>query len=385
MHCIWRGAFLMIVVVLMGAATSSGAGKIVVPHDERTIQGAIDRAEEGDTVYVVKGVYRENLTLIDGCVLLGEDVDKTIIQGSRRKPVIRAARNAVIANLTIERGATGILSENTNAIIEHNIIRNNSRTGIQCIIALPLIRNNIIAGNKWSGIFCELISRAARAAIEHNLIAENGYSGVMLSNRSVVLVQNNVIYKNKEYGIYVVENAKRSRIIYNCIYANRMPFNMYAVVDETNISKDPRLPPLPWTSFSTIASYDSPLRGMGKDASQIGLVSESVLRRRTRDTDKDGVDDNKDLCPDGGEDPDGFEDEDGCPDYDNDFDGIYDQFDKCPDKREDFDGFEDKDGCPDDDNDKDGIPDADDKCPSKAETVNQYKDDDGCPDQQEPQ
>jgi len=376
-----RISLLGLALVLMTEAVPA-AKRYVVPHDVRTIQGAIEQAEEGDTVFVVNGVYRENLTLVDGIVLMGQDVDKTILRGNRRKPVIKVARNSVVTGFTIERGATGILSENTNAIIERNFIRNNSRTGIQCIIALPHIRNNIIYANNWSGIFCELISRAARTAIEHNVIATNGYSGVMLSNRSVVLVQNNVIFQNKEYGIFVAENAKRSRIIYNCIYGNRMPFNQYAVIDETNISKDPRLPWLPGSPFSTASSYDSPLRGLGKDGTQIGLVSESVLRRSMQDVDKDGVADDADLCPEGAEDPDGFEDADGCPDYDNDFDGIYDQFDECPNEREDFDGYEDKDGCPDPDNDGDGVPDQADKCPNKPETLNQYKDDDGCPDQE---
>jgi len=379
--CRFCGAFLCMVVLTAGAA--SAAKKIVVPHDARTIQEGIEKADEGDTVFVASGVYRENITLADGVVLMGQDVDQTVIRGDRRAPVVKAARNAVIANFVIEHGTIGILSENTNAVIERNFIRNNSRTGIQCIIALPHIRNNIIAGNRWSGVFCELVSRAGTTAIEHNVIADNGYSGVMLSNRSVVLVQNNVIFRNKEYGVFVAENAKRSRIIYNSIFGNRMPFNQFAVIDETNISKDPMLPPVAWVNYTSVSSLDSPLRGMGKEGAQIGLVSESMLRRSTIDRDKDGVPDGADQCPEAAEDIDGFEDDDGCPDYDNDFDGIYDQFDECPQLREDFDGFQDTDGCPDYDNDGDGIPDEKDKCPNLSETVNGFQDDDGCPDQAE--
>jgi hypothetical protein len=371
------------VLLLCLAGTLQAAKKIVIPHDARTIQAGIEKAEEGDTVFVVNGTYRESVTLSDGIVLMGQDVDRTIIRGDRRRPVIRAARSATITNLTIENGTVGILSENTNAIIERNLIRNNARTGVQCIINLPCIRNNIIAGNQWSGVFCELVSRTGSSAVEHNVIADNGYSGVMLSNRSVVLVQNNVIFRNKEYGIFVAENARRSRIIYNSIVENRMPFNQYAVIDETNISKDPGLPPLAWVNYTTVSSIDSPLRGMGKDGDQIGLVSESVLRRSATDTDKDGVVDAVDQCPEAAEDADGFDDADGCPDFDNDFDGIYDQYDNCPGDREDFDGFEDTDGCPDNDNDQDGVPDSVDKCPNKPETINQFKDDDGCPDQVE--
>jgi outer membrane protein OmpA-like peptidoglycan-associated protein len=99
-----------------------------------------------------------------------------------------------------------------------------------------------------------------------------------------------------------------------------------------------------------------------------------------KDTDGDGIPDDKDACPGEPEDKDGFEDEDGCPDPDNDGDGIPDVKDKCPNEPEDRDGFEDEDGCPDLDNDGDGIPDAKDKCPNEPEDKDGFEDDDGCPD-----
>ncbi len=100
----------------------------------------------------------------------------------------------------------------------------------------------------------------------------------------------------------------------------------------------------------------------------------------SQDTDKDGIPDKDDACPNVPEDIDGFEDSDGCPDEDNDKDGIPDSKDQCPNQPEDLDGFEDDDGCPDPDNDKDGIPDKKDKCPARAEDLDGFEDDDGCPD-----
>ena len=129
-----------------------------------------------------------------------------------------------------------------------------------------------------------------------------------------------------------------------------------------------------------------------------------------KDSDGDGVTDDKDGCPDQAEDADGFQDDDGCPDPDNDGDGVLDAADKCPteagpgtadgcpskdqdgdgipdtgdkcpDKAEDKDGFEDEDGCPDPDNDGDGVLDANDKCGDKPETKNGFEDADGCPDE----
>jgi outer membrane protein OmpA-like peptidoglycan-associated protein len=100
----------------------------------------------------------------------------------------------------------------------------------------------------------------------------------------------------------------------------------------------------------------------------------------TKDTDRDGIIDKKDVDPLHPEDFDGFEDEDGAPDYDNDGDGIPDEKDKAPNEAEDKDGFQDEDGVPDLDNDGDGIPDAKDKAPNEAEDFDNFKDDDGAPD-----
>ena len=100
------------------------------------------------------------------------------------------------------------------------------------------------------------------------------------------------------------------------------------------------------------------------------------------DSDKDGINDDDDKCPNDPEDRDGFEDADGCPDPDNDGDGIADGADKCPSEPETKNGFEDEDGCPDvADDDRDGIPNDKDKCPDKPETKNGFEDEDGCPDE----
>jgi outer membrane protein OmpA-like peptidoglycan-associated protein len=96
-----------------------------------------------------------------------------------------------------------------------------------------------------------------------------------------------------------------------------------------------------------------------------------------KDRDKDTVVDRKDKCPDVA----GLPERDGCPAPDQDKDGILDDKDKCPTEPEDKDGFEDEDGCPDPDNDKDGIADTSDKCPNEPETKNGYQDEDGCPDE----
>jgi len=87
------------------------------------------------------------------------------------------------------------------------------------------------------------------------------------------------------------------------------------------------------------------------------------------DKDKDGLNDDEDMCPLEAEDVDEFQDDDGCPDTDNDSDGLVDSVDRCPDDAEDMDEFDDGDGCPDPDNDMDDVLDVDDACPLEPGTV----------------
>jgi len=83
-----------------------------------------------------------------------------------------------------------------------------------------------------------------------------------------------------------------------------------------------------------------------------------------KDTDKDGVKDKDDLCP---ETP-GLEQFNGCPDTDSD--GIQDSEDKCPNEA----GLVEFNGCPD--SDGDGFADKEDMCPDVAGLA-QFN---GCPD-----
>ncbi|MFT4663556.1 MAG: OOP family OmpA-OmpF porin [Patescibacteria group bacterium] len=82
------------------------------------------------------------------------------------------------------------------------------------------------------------------------------------------------------------------------------------------------------------------------------------------DTDGDGLEDKLDQCPNVA----GPKETQGCPDADGD--GIADNEDKCPNEK----GTRETEGCPEMDTDKDGVFDHLDQCPNIAGTIN------GCPD-----
>ena len=117
---------------------------------------------------------------------------------------------------------------------------------------------------------------------------------------------------------------------------------------------------------------------------------------KKKDTDKDGITDDQDLCPlvpgkaawhgcpVPDSDHDGIDDEhdscrniagvaryNGCPIPDSDHDGVNDEEDKCPHQA----GVGRYNGCPIPDRDGDGINDEEDKCPDSAGTTENH----GCP------
>jgi parallel beta-helix repeat protein len=371
---------LKLLIILISLFPTVSDSKIIcVPKDVQSIQTAVDRADAGDTIFLLNGFYLETVTLKDNISLIGESISKTIIHGNGREPVIKAADKTLIKKCTIENGSTGIKCENTANIIEQVLIKDNKETGIHCLITLPNIRNCIIYRNAWTGIFCES-TRSINTSIEHNIISENGYCGIKLSGRGEVLIINNVFLNNKEFGIWTSQESEKSRVIYNDFYGNRSAYNLYTRADRSNLHEDPGYS-MQNDGVEYFENQPLVLKGKGKDGATVGIISEKDLTNKLTDPDGDKIYNDNDACPSIPEDIDGFEDDDGCPDFDNDNDGIYDTQDRCPDVPEDFDGFRDEDGCDDFDNDRDNIPDSKDVCPNDPETYNGYKDEDGCPDE----
>jgi outer membrane protein OmpA-like peptidoglycan-associated protein len=267
-----RAAFLLLFAAVVCVSAQK---KITVPQDYPTIQAALGNADEGDTVYVRSGVYYENVTLVDDVVLMGQDSKATIIDGRRKGPVVIGADGAVITGFTVRNGTTGILCKNTRPIIKDNIVVDNKGTGIHALVALPDIVNNVIYRNLWTGIFLESV-RGTRTSIDHNVIMENGYSGIFGAGRTEVLVRNNILMGNKQYGIFLGPESRKTRIVNNNIYKNRISFNENADNQSTrqqNISADPQFVNAAFLNFNVKTA--SPCKGKGEDESDIGL-SQSV-------------------------------------------------------------------------------------------------------------
>jgi len=100
----------------------------------------------------------------------------------------------------------------------------------------------------------------------------------------------------------------------------------------------------------------------------------SFVLGKPRDSDRDGVVNRRDKCPDT---PFGVKvDKKGCP-IDTDGDGVPDYLDKCPDTPKEATGAVDATGCPTD-TDGDGVPDYLDKCPDTPTEAIGFVDKNGC-------
>jgi len=380
-----------LVLITAGAMLLTGtamAKNINVPGDYQKIADALGNADAGDTILVKRGTYNENITLVMGVVLKGEDPLTTIIDGGRRGPTVMGTSGAEMSHFTVKNGLEGILCENAAPYIHHCYVMDNKATGIGAFISLPHLRNNVVYGNRWSGILA-WGAKSLDAFIEQNVVLRNGYSGLALKGPTNVIARNNIFMENHYYGVFADPAAGQTKVEYNNIYKNYYPFNQFIKVNRTNVSLDPKFmnPSLSKPNF--YCQSTSPMLKRGKGKLDIGLTAaelvkeeEAVEETRNPDTDGDG------LC-------DPWVSEEGFSDK---YASVCTGLDNCPEEAEDFDGYQDDDGCPDADNDRDGLCDpwveakgmlanfahickGVDLCPEQAETLNSYKDEDGCPDE----
>jgi parallel beta-helix repeat protein len=263
---------VLAVLAVPALAQGQKPGKVLrVPSEFNTIQRALDETDPGDTVFVDEGTYKESITMRDDVVLTGVSAERTILVGDRRKPVIKGAQGSTVRNVTIENGQMGILAANAVMTIENCVIRGNRGSGVHCLISLPVIQNNILFRNAWSGIFCET-TRSHKGHISNNVVVENNYSGINLAGQSEALVENNVFYFNKQYGVFTAEGARKSRITGNVFYGNRQPGNAFSVIDRSNRQEDPGYTVFSATGHMFWDRAPETLKGKGRDGKDIGAT-----------------------------------------------------------------------------------------------------------------
>jgi len=150
-------------------------------NDSTTIQGGIDLAAGGDTVYVYNGTYHEQVIVNkDQLNLVGESRENVIVEGNGWGSIIEVEEvNSVsIDTFTVTNGDWGIYVYDRSSASNNNIINCNVCNNIEAGIKFLNSRDcNIIDcnvyNNKIYGIYLE---DSSYSTLEGNALYDNGHS-----------------------------------------------------------------------------------------------------------------------------------------------------------------------------------------------------------------
>jgi len=94
---------LSAILVFSLVPIASSSGVIIVPRDYESVGEAIEHASPGDTILLMKGVYRENLVIDKPIHLIGLGRDEVVIDGGRtgKDTILIKADGVSIENVTI--------------------------------------------------------------------------------------------------------------------------------------------------------------------------------------------------------------------------------------------------------------------------------------------
>ena len=193
------------------------------PGNHTTIQGAIDAASPGDTVYVYSGTYYENVVVNKTLTIVGEDRDSTIVNASGSGDVIQVTADWTnITSLTVtESGVAPFMGE---AGIELSKVSNCSVTDINAswnVIGVFLfnsednrVSDSVVLWNHM-GIY---LYNSSGNSITGSTAQYSNHSGI-----SVFISHNNTIDHNfasgNIWGISVV--GSRNLLLDNTLSLNR--------------------------------------------------------------------------------------------------------------------------------------------------------------------
>jgi parallel beta-helix repeat protein len=187
----------------------------------KSIQSAIDNAKDGDTIFVHKGTYREQIIIDKSIHLIGEEKNSTIIDGKgENDAVIINADEILLSSFTIQNSKIrynhyAISMRSNNSMIMDILIKNNYN-GINLLrSSQTTITKTEFHSNEGSAID---IYQSSNIIISSNLIHENDYA-MRFSESSNNMVINNKIYHQNMNDISL-SHASNNSIISNILRDN---------------------------------------------------------------------------------------------------------------------------------------------------------------------
>ena len=218
-----RILFIMCSLLMAGAPRKGET--LRVPADHATIQKAIDAAEDGDTVLVAPGIYREALRLRQKSITLAsrfletkeaKDVEGTILEPAKGEDVIinvdkSAGPDTRIVGFTIRNSDDGILCKARIQILNNRFT--NCKDAIDYEGGGGICRGNEFFKNRDDGVD---LDGACGVVVEDNVIRDNRDDGIEVrfheySGKTLkIVIRNNLIIGNGEDGIQLIDYPDRS-------------------------------------------------------------------------------------------------------------------------------------------------------------------------------
>jgi parallel beta-helix repeat protein len=187
------------------------------PGNYTKIQDAIDNASSNDNIFVYRGTYLENIFINNTLNLIGEDKNRTIIDGNAKHDVIYIgfpANNVKITGFTIRN--SGNFSSGGGY----------ADAGIEIHSDFNMIQNNIISNHPLYGIW---LWGSRGNNISYNSILGCDISGIEFLAGPCNILSHNLLYKNG-FGINMrlSSNTSGTFLSYNTFLENRFGLWIYA-------------------------------------------------------------------------------------------------------------------------------------------------------------
>lgn len=238
--------FLVSVTFLTGCTDSGGSAQNPIGYDLyvnddfsagtdgwdethfNSIQSAINKCQQNDSIYVYSGLYSENIIIEKYVELYGEDVQSTIIVGlddSKDIIYINDTGRATISGFTFTNRTeitnpkddlAGIDIRSDNNTITDNLFKNLG-TGIYTTYTdKNNFSHNVFVNAKKYGILAYTYSKYTE--ITYNLFENNSYA-LRIKGTSYTNVSNNIFINNTR-GVYVCCGSYDNRIYSNSFINN---------------------------------------------------------------------------------------------------------------------------------------------------------------------
>ncbi len=213
---------------------------IVVPDDYGTIQQAIDAASPGTTVFVRRGIYRENLFISKSLDLIGEDMERTVIDGSGTGHVIYIKADSVkVSGFTITNSSLNFPYSGIHLDDSHNCnIHNNKITESYYGIRVYNSSDNLIHQNhiyaayihaRSTYLYTIELAWSHRNTIMANHLYHGAYGIIMAESRNNSIAENTFVPgSGADEAVRVEHNSNYNTFLSNNITINKVGYREYS-------------------------------------------------------------------------------------------------------------------------------------------------------------